>query len=69
MSVTAQLETLRKTVDEVVKEIHALHNQDTEEGLPKDETDVIIDTMQYVEDKLANLLAEYGVEIGDERID
>lgn len=59
------LKDLDEDVDRVIEEIHA-HNKDK---LNDEEAGAIIDTMQKIEDKLSNLLAEYGVEIGDERID
>lgn len=59
------LEDINEDVDRVVEEIHGLHL----ETLSDEDSGAIIDTMQKIEDKLSNLLAEYGVEIGDERVD
>ena len=65
MSVQEILKDLDEDVDRVIEEIHA-HFKDK---LNDEEAGQIVDAMQKLEDKLANLLAEYGVEIGDERID
>lgn len=59
------LQDIDEDVDRCVEEIHGLH----QETLSDEDSGAIIDTMQKIEDKLSNLLAEYGVEIGDERID
>ena len=65
MSVQEILKDLDEDVDRVIEEIHA-HFKDK---LNDEEAGQIVDAMQKLEDKLSNLLAEYGVEIGDERID
>ena len=54
---------IHQLADELIKKLH----EGTE--LPEDDAHEIIDAMQAFEDKFANLLSEFGVEIGDERID
>ena len=66
MSVKEKLTAVAKAIDEVIAEVHKEKHDD---GMPDEEAGEIIDTMQLIEDKLSNLLAEYGVEVGDERID
>lgn len=63
MTVKDNLLKMRAITDEIAKEVHA------EKTMADDISQSIIDTMQHIEDTLSNLLAEYGVEIGDERID
>lgn len=65
MSVQDIIKDLDEDVDRVIEEIHGL----SKDKLGDEEAQLIIDAMQKLEDKLSNLLAEYGVEIGDERID
>lgn len=63
MSIKETLEDLNEDVDQLVKKVHELKE------LPDEDATAIIDAMQQIEDKLSNLLAEHGVEIGDERVD
>lgn len=65
MSIQEILKDLDEDVDRVIEEIHNI----SKDKLDDEEAGAIIDAMQKLEDKLSNLLAEYGVEIGDERID
>ena len=63
MTIKADLEKIEHVVDEVVEEVHKKHE------LADTDIQSIIEVMQSIEDKFANLLAEFGVEIGDERVD
>lgn len=65
MSVKEIMTDLTEDVDRVIEEVHNI-SKDT---LSDEDAGHIIDAMQQLEDKLSNLLAEYGVEIGDERVD
>lgn len=64
-ALTDILQDIDEDVDRVVEEVHGKHA----ETLADEDANAIMETMQKIEDKLSNLLAEYGVEIGDERVD
>jgi hypothetical protein len=59
----SDIEAIDKAVDKIITDIH-------EDGEIK-EKDVqkLVDMLQRVEDKLVATFAEFGIEIGDERID
>lgn len=63
MSIKDDMTSIDQIVDKVVADVHA------QGQLSDDDANSIIEQMQAIEDKLSNLLAEFGVEIGDERID
>lgn len=65
MSIADIMKDLEEDTDRVIEEIHSI-SKDT---ISDEDAGTIIDAMQRIEDKLSNLLAEYGVEIGDERVD
>lgn len=63
MNVKEEMAKVEKNIDRIADELDKLPE------LSDEDAKLIIDTMQSVEDRLANALAKHGVEIGDERVD
>lgn len=63
MTIETDIQQIHKHVDSMISHIKE------DEKVEESEVQLIIELMQSVEDKFADLLAGFGVEIGDERID
>jgi ferric iron reductase protein FhuF len=63
MSLDSEIDEAKESIDNIVSMV------EKEEKLDDDAAKKIEDFMQWADDRLSELLAKYGVEIGDERID
>jgi hypothetical protein len=58
-----KIDLARKAMDAVFEEIRK------DDKIEDHEAQAILDFTDEIEDKLADLMSQYGVEIGDERVD
>ena len=63
MSIPNELDHMVKITDAIDAEVRKAA------VLSDADAQLIVGTMQIIEDKLATLLGDFGVEIGDERVD
>ena len=63
MSIPNELDHMVKITDSIDAEVRKAA------VLSDADAQLIVGTMQIIEDKLATLLGDFGVEIGDERVD
>lgn len=63
MTLKEHLHKLNQDVEATFADLHELKE------LSDEDAKAIVDTMQAIEDRFSNLLAQFGVELGDERVD
>ena len=63
MSIKQDIKDIDKAVDKIVDDIN------TEGKIEDEEATELVDMLQRIEDKLTTTFAQYGIEIGDERVD